>query len=105
MGAPWLWNMSPTKSLSVSIGLDAKRAYDFLSLPENFPKWASGLAGSLKKVGGEWQAQTPEGPMKVRFSERPGLRTMLVKSIRVRHLPQCGHSIGNSNTSVSERGM
>ena len=61
--------MSPTKSLSVSIGLDAKRAYDFLSLPENFPKWASGLAGSLKKVGGEWQAQTPEGPMKLRFSE------------------------------------
>jgi hypothetical protein len=45
------------------------------------------------------------GHSKVRFSERPGLRTMLVKSIRVRHLPQCGHSIGNSNTSVSERGM
>ena len=63
-------NMSPTKNLSVSIGLDAQRAYGFLSLPENFPKWASGLAGSLKKAGGEWQAQTPEGPMKVRFSER-----------------------------------
>jgi hypothetical protein len=62
--------MSETKHLSVSIGLDAQRAYDFLSQPENFLKWASGLAGSLKKVGGEWVAQTPEGLAKVRFSER-----------------------------------
>ena len=49
---------------------DARRAYDFLWQPENFPKWASGLAGSLSKVGGEWLAQTPQGPMKLRFSER-----------------------------------
>jgi len=64
--------MMQTAHLSVSIGLDVKRAYDFLSQPENFPKWASGLADSLKKVGGEWMAQTPEGPAKVRFSERNG---------------------------------
>jgi len=54
----------------VSIGLDARRAYNFLARPENFPKWASGLAGSLAESGGEWLAQTPQGPMKVRFSER-----------------------------------
>lgn len=57
------------RHLSVSIGRDAERAYEFLSRPENFAKWASGLAGSLGKVGGEWVARTPEGPMKVRFSE------------------------------------
>jgi hypothetical protein len=62
--------MMQAAHLSVSIGLDAQRAYDFLSQPHNFPKWASGLADSLKKVGGEWVAQTPEGPAKVRFSER-----------------------------------
>jgi hypothetical protein len=62
--------MSETKHLSVSIGMDAQRAYDFLSQPENFPKWASGLSDSLKRVGGEWVALTPEGPAKVRFSGR-----------------------------------
>jgi hypothetical protein len=62
--------MSPTNNLSVSIGLDAQRAYDFLSRPESFLKWASGLAASLRKVGGEWVAETPEGPAKVRFSGR-----------------------------------
>jgi len=60
---------SETRTLSVSIRQDARKAYDFLSQPENFPHWASGLAKSLKKAGGEWVAQTPEGPAKVRFSE------------------------------------
>jgi len=61
---------SESRSLSVSIECSLERAYDFLSLPENFPKWASGLAGSLRKIDGQWVAETPEGPMKVRFSER-----------------------------------
>jgi hypothetical protein len=45
------------------------------------------------------------GHSKVRFSERSGRGTILVKFIRVRHLTQRGRSIGESNTSVSERGM
>jgi hypothetical protein len=45
------------------------------------------------------------GHSKVRFSERSGRRTMLVRFIRAWHLTQHGHSIGESNTSVSERGM
>lgn len=61
---------SESRSLSVSIELSLERAYNFLSLPENFPKWASGLAGSQRKIDGQWVAETPEGPMKVRFSER-----------------------------------
>jgi hypothetical protein len=40
--------------LSVSIDRSAAEAYEFLSMPENFPKWASGL----------------EGAVAVRFSER-----------------------------------
>ncbi|MGH8668722.1 MAG: SRPBCC family protein [Burkholderiales bacterium] len=58
------------KKLSVSIERPAAEAYEFLSLPENFPKWASGLAGPLRKAGGEWVAQTAEGPVRVCFSER-----------------------------------
>jgi hypothetical protein len=59
---------SEAKHVSISIARDAQEAYAFLVAPESFLKWASGLAASMKKVGGEWVAQTPEGPAKVRFS-------------------------------------
>lgn len=62
--------VSESHNLSVSINKGFEYVYDFLSLPENFPKWASGLAGSLRNIDGEWVADTPEGPMKVRFSDR-----------------------------------
>jgi hypothetical protein len=58
------------RTLSVRIGRPAAEAYEFLSMPENFPKWASGLAGSLRKVGEDWIGETPEGRVTVRFSER-----------------------------------
>lgn len=35
-----------TKKLSVSIDRPADEAYAFLSVPENFAKWASGLNGA-----------------------------------------------------------
>jgi hypothetical protein len=58
------------RRLAVAIERPAAEAYDFLSAPENFPKWASGLAASLRKVGDDWVADTPEGRAIVRFSER-----------------------------------
>lgn len=39
-----------------------------MSVPENFPKWATG-SGTLRKSDGEWIVDTPDGPVKVRFSE------------------------------------
>jgi len=60
----------PSRNLSVSINRDAKDVYNFVSVPENFLRWASGLGKSLKKVNVEWVAETPEGPVKVRFTER-----------------------------------
>jgi hypothetical protein len=63
--------MKPVEAthVSVSIARNAAEAYAFLAVPDNFLQWASGLAASMKKTGGEWVAQTPEGPAKVRFSE------------------------------------
>jgi hypothetical protein len=58
------------RRLSIAIDREAAEAYEFLSAPENFPKWATGLAGSLRKVGEDWIADTPEGRAVVRFSER-----------------------------------
>ena len=60
------------RNLSVSIRRSAAEAYEFLSVPENFPRWASGLGDSLQKVDGEWTARTAQGPVRVRFSERNG---------------------------------
>lgn len=62
--------MGASRTVSVSIARPAAEAYEFLSLPENFPKWASGLGTALRKIDGEWIAETPEGPAKVCFSER-----------------------------------
>jgi hypothetical protein len=58
------------RKLSVSINRPAAEAYEFLSVPENFPKWASGLGASLRRDGDDWVVETPEGPASVRFSER-----------------------------------
>ena len=57
------------RRLSVAIDRPAKEAYAFLSQPHNFPKWASGLAGSLRREDDQWIAETPEGRAVVRFSE------------------------------------
>jgi hypothetical protein len=57
-------------NLGVSINRDARDVYNFVCVPENFPRWASGLGKSLKNVNGEWLAETPEGTVMVKFSER-----------------------------------
>jgi hypothetical protein len=56
------------RHLSVSIECAPAQAYAWLSVPENFPQWAAGLATSLRQVGGEWIAETPFGAMKIVFS-------------------------------------
>lgn len=56
------------RHLSVSINCHPAQAYAWLSLPENFPQWAAGLATSLREVNGEWVAESPFGAMKIIFS-------------------------------------
>lgn len=58
------------RHISVSVDCDLQDAYDFLSVPENFPRWASGLANSLQRIDGEWVAETIHGSMRVTFSPR-----------------------------------
>ncbi len=59
-----------SRNLNISINRNVKDVYNFIAVPENFPRWASGLGKSLKQVNGEWIAAGPDGPVKVRFSER-----------------------------------
>lgn len=60
------------KSLHISVSIDcpADRVYEFASNPANLPKWAAGLGGVVKNIGGDWIAESPRGTVKVRFVEK-----------------------------------
>jgi hypothetical protein len=57
------------RHISVSIDRPPDEVYSFVSNPENLPKWATGLGGSIKKVNGEWIADAPMGKVMIRFAE------------------------------------
>ncbi|HEV7216731.1 MAG TPA: SRPBCC family protein [Chloroflexota bacterium] len=59
-----------SRTLTVRIDRPLRAVYAFLSLPQNFPKWAAGLGTSIGLVRGEWIAETPQGTLRIRFSER-----------------------------------
>ena len=68
--------MSPlfeTRIISVSIARSPREVYAFVSNPANLPRWASGIGSSIEQIKGEWIAQTPNGPVKVRFAPRNDL--------------------------------
>jgi polyketide cyclase/dehydrase/lipid transport protein len=58
------------KHISVSINRSAAQVYEFASIPENLPKWAAGLSGSIKKLDEDWVAESPMGRVKVKFAEK-----------------------------------
>jgi len=60
----------PAKHISASINRPAAQVYEFASKPENLPKWAAGLSGSIKKVDEDWIAASPMGKVKVKFAEK-----------------------------------
>jgi uncharacterized protein YndB with AHSA1/START domain len=43
-----------SRTITVRIARPRRDVYDFTAVPENFPRWASGLGRSLKSVDGEW---------------------------------------------------
>lgn len=59
-----------TQTVSVTIDRSCAQAYEFLLAPENMSLWASGLGASLERAGDEWIVQSPEGPARVRFTDR-----------------------------------
>lgn len=57
------------RHVSVSIARPPAVVYAFASNPANAPAWASGLAGTIARVGSEWIAESPMGQVKVRFAD------------------------------------
>jgi hypothetical protein len=58
------------RHISVSINRPPDEVYNFVSNPENLPKCATGLGGSIKNVNGEWIADAPMGKVKIKFAEK-----------------------------------
>jgi hypothetical protein len=58
------------KHISVSINRPVTEVYEFVSTPENLPKWAAGLSGSIRKTGEDWISESPLGTVKVKFADR-----------------------------------
>jgi len=60
----------PSRTISVAVDRSPQEVYDVASIPENLPKWATGLGSSGERVGQNWVAQTPQGRITIRFVER-----------------------------------
>lgn len=58
------------RHIAVSINRPANEVYEFASNPENLPRWATGLGGSIKREKGEWVADAPMGRVRIRFAEK-----------------------------------
>jgi hypothetical protein len=63
---PDLWEV---RHISVSIHRPPHEVYAFASQPENLPKWASGVAGGITQVDGQWVAEAPFGRVTLKFTE------------------------------------
>lgn len=61
-------NRFEVRHISVFINRPVKEVYEFASNPENLPRWATGLGGSVKRVKDEWIADTPTGKIKITFA-------------------------------------
>ena len=69
--------MLEARTVSVSIARPGEEVYEAAWRPEDFPKWASGLSASPLVQDGEWwSAAGPEGPVRVRFTERNAFGVM-----------------------------
>jgi hypothetical protein len=61
----------PSKQVSIAINKNVNEVYQFISTPENMPRWAAGLSQSqMVKSGDDWIAESPMGKVKVHFAEK-----------------------------------
>ncbi len=58
----------PVQHISISINRTPDKVYAYVANPENLPQWASGLSGSMRRIGESWVAESPMGQVKVRFA-------------------------------------
>jgi len=57
-----------SRHLTVSIDRPPGAVYAYVRDPAHLPAWAAGLAAGIRLVRGEWVADSPMGPVLVRFA-------------------------------------
>lgn len=62
--------IAESRHVGVTIGRSAGDVYEFVSDPANLPAWASGLGGTIERVGDEWIARMDGADVAVRFADR-----------------------------------
>ncbi|MFF7331680.1 SRPBCC family protein [Streptomyces sp. NPDC090306] len=63
-----------SRHLSVHVARTVDEVYTYASDPENLPKWARGLGGTIERVDGQWIADSsPLGRVVVSFVPRNDL--------------------------------
>ncbi|GMW01662.1 MAG: hypothetical protein AMXMBFR84_27990 [Candidatus Hydrogenedentota bacterium] len=60
--------MNECRTVSVSIRQPADRVYAYLAHPPNFPAWSQFIK-DMRPDGDAWTATTPEGVVRIRFSQ------------------------------------
>ena len=60
--------MLESKTLHIAVERSPQEVYEFVSNPENLPKWAKTFCLSIKKSKGEWAIETPQGPANIRIA-------------------------------------
>jgi len=58
----------PSRTLTVTIDRSPDLVYEFAHNPENLPRWS--FIQSVTQDADAWIAQTPDGPVTMRFAER-----------------------------------
>ncbi|MBB6735636.1 SRPBCC family protein [Cohnella zeiphila] len=58
------------KMISVAIERRPEEVYDYAANPEHFPEWATSFCRSVRRSGDEWEIETAQGTMSLRFAER-----------------------------------
>ncbi|CEJ11697.1 hypothetical protein BN1110_01992 [bacterium YEK0313] len=56
--------------ITQSIARDWRAVYDFAAEPANLPRWAAGLGSNFRQQGATWTADSPLGPVAIRFAPR-----------------------------------
>jgi hypothetical protein len=59
-----------SQTLSVSVECSPGQVYEFVSNPENLPKWARAFCRSVRRSEGDWIVETSDGPMRITFVEQ-----------------------------------
>ena len=60
--------MPQTQTFGIFIARPYELVCGFLAEPQNFPRWASGLAMGLELTADGWVGDAPQGRVKIRFS-------------------------------------